>query len=209
MSLINKDKCGYHKENCNCFYIPSDREKKKWLGNKLKYYKSVRKKQYINLLIVGNVPYENEYNGIAFCKDLWKDFLDAQCSGRYLLCSLGINLNDVQKKYTPLKLFMQMAKKGIVFVNQGDVLLRQCLSRNVGQAVSCGSNIQEKVKKEIQGEVELFKHIDRHPCPQGETNPPDKSGDWYKFWGTYESLLRILEPSGSGPIHDAVSDINA
>lgn len=200
----------YHTDICNCFYEPSRREKVKWNNNKLRYCKIVKRSSSINLIVIGNTPYENDFNGIAFCKDLWKDLLDPQCSGRYLLCALGIDLQKVQKTIKPVKLFMTLAKKGIIFLNQKDKLLQESLSKNVGMVITCGGNIREDIKKKISQVIgNKYKHLERHPSPQGETNPPDKNGNWFKCWGMHRNLLNILEPSGSGPIHTIINDINS
>lgn len=208
--MVSNTHKNYHDLKCVCNNSPCLSQMVNSDENELRYQDIVKSLESIDLLIVGNEPYPTGSNGIAFCKSSWKEFLDGRCGGRYLLCSLGIDLCKSQSKYTnPIDLFTKMAAEKIVFVNQSDLFLQECLKKSIKTARTCGSNISDAVKKNIKEKVQNYSHIERHPSPQGEVNPPDKSGDWFKYWGTHESLLKILEPSGSGPIHNAVSGINA
>lgn len=85
------------------------------------YCQSVQSCQKIILLIVGNDKYKTDPCGIAFCKRTWKELLNARVSGRYLLCAIGVNFQNIIDRYNnPITLFCEMAKKGIVFINQED-----------------------------------------------------------------------------------------
>ena len=203
------EKNGYHNKDC-CCYIPSKEEKQQWIANERIYRTQVQSMDEIKLLVVGNAPYESGFNGIAFCKDSWKELLDTQCSARYLLCSLGVNLRIAQSKYkSPTELFIAMAKKGLIFINQRDDLLEECLKKTLNCAFSCGSNILNAVKKQIEKKSSCFKHISRHPCPQGESNPPDETKDWFKYWGKFENMLNFLEPNKSDDaIHTVIRELN-
>lgn len=196
----------YHDQNCKCNVVSSSEEDD---FNETNYAEIVKNLEAIELLIVGNEPYPSGSNGIAFCKNTWRELLDGRCGGRYLLCSLGIDLGKIQRKYaTPVFLFMEMAKKGIVCVNQHDELLSVCLMRNPNVSVTCGSKILGDVVERVEKLSTRLEKVERHPSPQGVISPPDKRGIWYKYWGAFENLLNILESSGNGPIHDAINLIN-
>lgn len=207
--MMPLEKNGYHNEDC-CCYVPSKEEQQQWIKNEKKYQMQILSMDEIKLLVVGNTPYECGFNGIAFCKDSWKELLDTQCSARYLLCSLGVNLRIAQSKYTnPVDLFMAMAQKGLIFFNQRDIFLKESLNKAPNYIISCGSNILKSVKQQIERKSGCFKYISRHPCPQGESNPPNKTKDWFKYWGKFESMLNILEPKNSnGEIHSIIKELN-
>ena len=206
--MASSTRKNHHDPNCVCNKCPTPKP----MVNEceLNYQNIVNLLDSIILLIVGNEPYPSGSNGIAFCKNTWPELMDGRCGGRYLLCSLGVDLCKAQDNYSsPVDLFVKMAKEKIVFVNQNDEFLYECLKKNINVARSCGSNILETIKKNIEGKVSNYEHFDRHPFPQGETNPPDINGNWFKYWGKYEKLLNILEPSGSDPIHTIINNINS
>ena len=198
----------FHAKNCKCNsvdYFLSEVD-----SCEMEYKEKVETLESIELLIVGNEPYPSGSNGIAFCNNSWNELMNGRCGGRYLLCSLGIDFSKIKSNYkSPVSLFMKMANKGIVCVNQNDELLSMCLEKKSKVSITCGSKISSVVVENVKKSSERIVKIDRHPSPQGESNPPDKQGTWYKYWGTFENILKILEPSGKGPIHDAINEINS
>lgn len=209
MSNSNTPK-NFHSPECHCNKWTFEEHVGSDCQNEICYQNEIRKLDSIELLIVGNEPYPSGSNGIAFCKNTWPELMDGRCGGRYLLCSIGLDLGGIQSKYnSPVLLFMQMAKKGIVCVNQNDELLSEILKKKPNISITCGSKILEDVKKEVKKCSKVHLHCERHPSPQGESNPPDKTKDWFKYWGKFENLLSVLEPDNSnGVVHTAIKELN-
>ena len=112
-----------HQKSCSCniehpssvdFSSPSD------IRNR--YTEAISSCDCIKLMVVGNDKYVNRANEIAFCKNSWKDLLDGRVSGRYLLCALGVNFQRAVKMYeSPVELFCELARRGIIFINQKNI----------------------------------------------------------------------------------------
>jgi hypothetical protein len=83
------------------------------------YLAEIKKIQEFRLAIMGKDPYPNNANGIPFSKDRWSDFEDYRCSGKYIIDSLGIRIENAKKKFkSPNDLFLFLLKKHqIVFLN--------------------------------------------------------------------------------------------
>lgn len=81
------------------------------------YLKDIPRKN-LHLAIMGKDPYPTDATGIPFCKPTWEQQLSQNCSGRFVLLSLGFNPGVLQQKYdTPIHLFEELREYGIVFLN--------------------------------------------------------------------------------------------
>lgn len=169
------------------------------------------------LLIVGEAPYPtNPVDDYAFCKPSWSEQVEYNCSGRYVLCSLGVKLDCASSKYsTPKKLFQELKMHGILFQNRFlglnkdnspsksqtnqnlDNLLQTC-----PVIVLCGRETHDLVGK-ISNKAQVFDVI--HPAARCKGYCPR----WVQVWSEPGKLLQMLEPSGSGPIHNAVNAVHA
>ncbi len=72
----------------------------------------------ILLAIVGKDPFPQDPKAIPFCKSDWDSQLRRTCSGRHVLCSLGVDIEDARRCYeVPDELFKALRNAGIVFLN--------------------------------------------------------------------------------------------
>lgn len=72
----------------------------------------------LQVVIVGRDPFPKYATGIPFCKPNWDQQLANNCSGKYVLLSLGIDLAAAQQAHsTPQELFEKLRSNGIVFLN--------------------------------------------------------------------------------------------
>ena len=113
-----------HQQECSCNVINPSSVETTNQGSLLNdYINAISDCDEVNLLVVGNNEYENGANEIAFCKNSWAALLNGRVSGRYLLCALGVNfqniVNDGNK--SPVELFCKLARCGIIFINQEEV----------------------------------------------------------------------------------------
>ena len=113
-----------HQQGCSCNVINPSSVETTNQGSLLNdYINAIFDCNEVNLLVVGNNEYENGANEIAFCKNSWAALLNGRVSGRYLLCALGVNFQNVvnNESVSPIELFCELARRGIVFINQKDV----------------------------------------------------------------------------------------
>jgi hypothetical protein len=72
----------------------------------------------IRLAIVGKDPFPQCPTAIPFCKSDWDSQLHHNCSGRYVLASLGVDIEEARNLCAfPEELFKALRKDGIVFLN--------------------------------------------------------------------------------------------
>jgi hypothetical protein len=82
------------------------------------YLEKLKKTDFLTVIIVGQDPYKEGSNGIAFCKNSFTELEQFNCCGKELLFSLGIDLKQAKKDFlTPIELFMDLLKNGIAFIN--------------------------------------------------------------------------------------------
>lgn len=62
-------------------------------------YKRLAIRKKAKYLILGNDKFPNQATGIAFCKESWTELTKKNCSGFYLLQSLGIKIDQARRKY--------------------------------------------------------------------------------------------------------------
>ena len=79
---------------------------------------------------MGKDPYPTDATGIPFCKPSWDQQLAENCSGRYVLNSLGCEEEVIREKYKyPNCLFEDLLGCGIVFLNVSYQYIGAKLSR--------------------------------------------------------------------------------
>ncbi|MBB6559456.1 hypothetical protein HNP48_002123 [Acidovorax soli] len=83
----------------------------------MRYLENIDAKR-LQVVIVGKDPFPADATNIPFCKPTWEQQLASNCSGKYVLRSLGVDLVAAQKTYsTPSGLFEILGLDGIVFLN--------------------------------------------------------------------------------------------
>ena len=83
----------------------------------LRYFEGIPSTD-LKLAIVGKDPFPSCAIGIPFCKPTWEQQFAINCSGRYVLLSLGIDPATAQTAYAaPAHLFDYLRTLGIVFLN--------------------------------------------------------------------------------------------
>lgn len=92
-----------------------------------KYLKELSKKSKLKLCIIGQDIYPEDASGIAFCKNKFEQLLSYNCSGKYVLKSLGYDLDYFknEKKISTEELFIELLNKGICFINISYELLTE------------------------------------------------------------------------------------
>lgn len=77
-------------------------------------------------LFIGKDPYPSNSNGIPFCKENFEELKKFNCSGKYLLNGLGVDIEDSAKNYeNPKSLFLDLVKtKKIGFLNASYIHLK-------------------------------------------------------------------------------------
>lgn len=197
----------FHDSSCTCNVV--DIQGNPYANSvslKQTYQYAVESCSDVKLLVVGNKEYDNGANGIAFCKNSWLEILQPQCSGRYLLCALGINFQNVCVKYhNPVELFLEMAKRGIVFLNQKNFsntpLIEYLQLHKPKIVLLCGSPVLMSYLK-IQGKINV------EPCRIFKTVHPDvrnanknEKSDWFSrsvkeiwmlCWGSHGGAITYL-----------------
>lgn len=74
----------------------------------------------LQLVVVGKDPFPSnrDESGIPFCKSNWVHQLASNCSGKYVIQSIGIDLEKAKVNYaTPRLLFEALGSDGILFLN--------------------------------------------------------------------------------------------
>lgn len=81
-----------------------------------KYFDNLIMTDKIRILIIGRDPYPNGSMGIPFCKDEIGDLRKHNCSGKYLLKGLGVDIDNETRN--PNDIFFDLLKtKSVGFVN--------------------------------------------------------------------------------------------
>lgn len=99
------------------------------LENKLLFHEQyqdlIKQKGEIDFLIVGQDPYPQGANGVAFCKNSHYEFFQDTCCGNLVTTSLGLNQEQIKADYKNPKVmfFDLLLTKGIGFINVSNKLL--------------------------------------------------------------------------------------
>ena len=155
--------------------------------------------------IVGKDPFPTAATQIPFCKATGKEQLALNCSGRYVLASLGITLSTVEAEYeTPRELFEALRSVGIVFLNAsrsyigGTInrskhlpLLTEALVANepilhaARNVIYCGEAWKVSwVAPTVTGELSV------HPDVRNKYNPRTKDR-WKQSWEEKALFMRL------------------
>lgn len=91
------------------------------------YQDLIKQKGEIDFLFVGQDPYPNRANGVAFCKNSHYEFFQDNCCGNFVTTSLGLNEDKIRADYKNPKVmfFDLLGTKGICFINVSNKLLSQ------------------------------------------------------------------------------------
>lgn len=172
------------------------------------YVKSIELER-VRLVILGKDAYPKSGTGIAFCKPDWPALMADNCSGRYVLQALGINLTvESASGQPPHDLFKRLAQAGVVFLNASyseDVGERFTKARKLDalrKAYDLNKPIITAAKTVIRcGEAFRMdwaldsKEVKRQFC---DVVHPDKRNSynshtkvrWAQLWGTLGSLSK-------------------
>lgn len=199
----------YHTDNCQCGLCKDAQEFGIGQGT---YNDIVKKLQEIRLLVVGNKKYPSGAMGIAFCKSTWRDILATNCSGRYLLCALGVNLQKAQRTFClPEDLFKYLAKLGIVFWNYSEIDTLIQFGVSIEETILCGPNAEKILRNaNFVNKINKFPYyIPKHPSPEG-VKKNNQNDIWFRFWGTYGKIPTELNSIYNGcNIGLIIQDANA
>lgn len=152
----------------------------------------------LQLVIVGKDPYPKDATGVPFCKPCWDSQTAANCSGRYVLESLGIDPEDdeLHKAYpTPKHIFDELCVQGVVFLNACfDLIDGPITKRDHSQMLQDAYEVNESYLAVPQkvvycGEAKkicwinegLVVHRAMHPDFRNK-NHKDRSDRWRKWW---------------------------
>ena len=168
----------------------------------------------IKLLIVGESPYPtNAVPNEAFCKPTWTEQVEYNCSGRYVLCSLGVDFSKAVKKYSsPPAMFSAMNVAGVFFQNVYLELNVDKSPKKKSKNPDIDNIIARASKVVLCGRETHFLGTDDsekflkviHPAARCKSF----CREWAEYWGAPKNLLNRLEPNGLGPIHAVISNIN-
>ncbi|MNU80520.1 hypothetical protein D3C71_701530 [compost metagenome] len=92
------------------------------------YFNRIQELSKIKILIIGESPYPNGANGVAFCKNSWDELFEGKeileegekkrCCGQDVLYSLGFEEEKVRSKFkSPIHLWIYMLERGVVMIN--------------------------------------------------------------------------------------------
>lgn len=164
-------------------------------------------KSALQLAIIGKDPFPSDPTGIPFCKPSWEQQLAWNCSGLYVLRSLGLASIAIQTDYpTPALLFEFLRTKGIVFLNASYIPIdgKITQSRHILQlraAYELNKNIIKSAKSVIYcGEASKIKwiapinhtgsHCVVHPDVRNK-NRRITSDRWHQWWDTNALVDRL------------------
>jgi len=114
------------------------------------YLKELDNIKTINVCIVGQDPYPKGANGIAFCKNEFKEFFDPFCCGKDVLESLGYDEGWIRSNYdNPIELFLRLLGEGIAFINVSRVPIGKATVSSFIEDQSYNNAFLEKSKNII------------------------------------------------------------
>lgn len=152
--------------------------------NREEYLERVNKIDRLKLVIVGQDPYPQGANGIAFCKNTFEEFFDLYCCGKEVLFSLGYTEEYIVSKYkNPLALFCDLLSKGIAFINVSSLLLDDATELTLKADILYNENFLSKTDKIVvlgkSNATRLFK----------------------QYYSEYHIFVSLIHPSGLAKKH--------
>ncbi len=150
----------------------------------------------LQVAVVGKDPFPTAATQIPFCKPTWREQLAMNCSGRYVLASLGIKLSEAEGVYErPQDLFEALRSVGIVFLNASHSEIGGTISRSkhlpllaetyaankpflhaAKSVILCGEAWKIRwVEPTLRGDVSI------HPDVRNKHNPRTKER-WKQSW---------------------------
>lgn len=165
-----------------------------------KYKGLIKQKVEIHFLIVGQDPYLNGANGVAFCKNSHYEFFQDDCCGNFVTTSLGLNKEQIRANYkNPKVMFYDLLlTKGIGFINICDKLLSKLnideLENAILETKSANSEALGKAKKIIllgRGKTRSYftKYYSEYKSDYVLLHPSlnakkDNEDEWNKIWNS-------------------------
>jgi len=188
----------------------------------------------IYLAVVGKDPYRTGPIGIPFAKSTL-DATFATDSGKVLFPALGIQIeNWIRCERDVIGFYDELCNRGIVFLNVsykfiGDDFVKsrqlqflKCANlynkpilETAENVVLCGK--AEKGTKWANSETLPYYTNALKPWHPSASEPSSNASQtkknnylqkWKPYWGGSGNLLRMLEPNDSGPIHEAIREMN-
>lgn len=225
-------------EGASCLYMfqaikPQAENLKIYLDKVTQYIKTHSSEDRpIKLVIVGKDPYPTNPIGIPFAKQTLKDTFESD-SGKYLFPSMGVDVSRWMQSNASVETFYdKMLENGIFFLNICYRFLNHKLQKNIHSIyLKCANSVNRAILDKSQNIVfcgdacvGIFWANGYTAYQKGSSgnyivypnanyachpSDPKKSGNWNQYWGSQDKLLNVLEPNGSGPIHNAIHNINA
>lgn len=169
----------------------------------------------LQIALVGKDPFPKAATQIPFCKATWKEQLASNCSGRYVLASLGVTLSEAEAEYeTPQGLFEALRSAGIVFLNAscsyiGGTIVRSKHLPLLAKAHIANKPVLQAAKNVIYcGEAWKVRWIEPtlkgdlsiHPDVRNKHNPRTKDR-WKQSWEekALSNRLGLTLPSRGQP----------
>jgi hypothetical protein len=152
----------------------------------------------IQLAIMGKDPYPTDATGIPFCKPTWNQQLSRNCSGRYVLISMGFEEETISARYNaPINLFEDLLSYGIVFLNASYQYIGNTISKkrhfsylqeayehnkaileSASGILCCGD--AKKIKWVVPTIDNRFRFV-VHPDVRNKVNPA-RNSRWKEWW---------------------------
>jgi len=147
--------------------------------NKFRYKDLLEKVDKLQLVVVGQDPYPNGANGIAFCKNTFDELLDQYCCGKDVLFSLGIDVKNASIEFkSPVDFFEYLlVEKGIGFINVNHKLFSE----------------NKDSSEEFIPFNEAFLSKAENIAILGETLSKDV---FFKYYPQYKEAKSFVHPSG-------------
>ncbi len=163
-----------------------------------KYYKELLEINTINILIIGKDPYPTSPNGIPFCKDDINDLKKSNCSGKYLLFGLGIDLDKETRN--PEDIFFNLLRKDkIGFINSSYFFLgkRKITSNEIEYSESINKPILKKSQIIVatKSSLKILKEYNKLPDNIIEISHPDnrnKNSRYEKVRNSWSAIYSKL-----------------
>ena len=174
-----------------------------------KYFKELKAIDSINILFIGKDPYPKGPNGIPFCKDNIEDLRKPNCSGKYLLYSLGINVDKEIR--SPLDIFFDLLKRnkiGCINASYFPFKKKERTNKKIEYSESLNSQLFGKSKQIIvaKSAIEILKKYKNyeelkdniievyHPDHRNSINQHKiVRDDWNAIYSKFNGLNILLE----------------
>ncbi len=165
------------------------------------YYSRARSMDAIRLVIIGQDPYPQNSNGVAFCKNSYYELFQENCSGGIILKSLGLDKEKARaiSPKNPKELFYELLTScGICFINIFNQVSKDMSAEETDAAAKEAREFNTLIIKKALKIILLGKsktkdifdeyypniicdHVLIHPSPHAKVHNQD---EWSKTWAT-------------------------